>query len=842
MLLQKAKTITTPTAYSNGFVHSVKPNVLENLLLQSNQFDTTWLNQLGGTITSGQAGYDGTNDAWLISKDTSTFRSVRQVISWSGVSTFSVYAKEGSLSNAALRIDTGGGAIQILYDLTNGSVTSTSGVYIDAGSDDIGSGWYRLYVSANVSSGTNVHIYPDRSGTTAGNIYIQDAQLNKGLTADQYIETTTETSPRADFTFTRNSSATRVGEDGYIQDVQIIGGELVQNGDFEEIGSELITNGSFDTDSDWTLIGTANISGGTANFPDNTSSFVIQTSIIPLSVKLFRIQYEITDTNGGALRLGGGSSAFGSYNLPNTLGTHIVYLASNGTQNNLQFHNNLSFIGSIDNVSVKEVGQDWTFGNGWTMGDGKAVFSDTANGDIRTQHIFTAGNKYRINLSVSDLTSGTAFFALGDGSSNNLVTYDYYANGDYTFDVTAVNGAELRIFATTTSSSSFSIDNISVKEITDDTNLPRINYEGFDYDNGLPIYGSGKGHLLLEGQSTNLVPYSEDFSQWSNSRTTDASNQAISPNGNNNASVFEQQSGQTNAGSIFLTGLGLSSGTYTQSVFAKKKDKDFIVGYNANAERTYFNLSNGTIGTVASGNIAKIEDYGNGWYRCAITYTITSGSVIAFYLADTDYSTTVTDSGGVYIWGAQLEQSDYATSYIPTNGTAVTRLADVCNNAGNSDLFDSEGVLYAEIAALADDLTYRQISLTQTSSGGDVLTLDYSSTSNQIRTYLRVGASTQSLTYTLSDETQYNKIAVRYKDTHSLWVNGLEVASQAIISSSINLNVLTFDNGSGGGDFYGKTKMVAVFPYLSNDEMECLTSEGYGSFEAMALANNYTII
>jgi hypothetical protein len=163
----------------------------ENLLLQSNQFDTTWLNQLGGTITNGEAGYDGTNDAWLISKGTGTFKSVRQAIVWNGISTFSVYAKEGSLSNAALRMDTGGGAIQILYDLTDGSITSTSGTYLNAGANDIGNGWYRLYVSANVSSGSNVHIYADRDGTTAGNIYIQDAQLESGSQATGYIETTT---------------------------------------------------------------------------------------------------------------------------------------------------------------------------------------------------------------------------------------------------------------------------------------------------------------------------------------------------------------------------------------------------------------------------------------------------------------------------------------------------------------------------------------------------------------------------------------------------------------------------------------------------------------------------
>ena len=59
-----------------------------------------------------------------------------------------------------------------------------------------------------------------------------------------------------------------------------------------------------------------------------------------------------------------------------------------------------------------------------------------------------------------------------------------------------------------------------------------------------------------------------------------------------------------------------------------------------------------------------------------------------------------------YIWGAQLEQQSYATSYIPTNGATNTRLQDIANNSGNSTLINStEGVLYAEIAALADEVS-----------------------------------------------------------------------------------------------------------------------------------------
>jgi hypothetical protein len=180
-----------------------------NLLTYSNTFSSGW-GAIGSSVTSGQSGYDGTSDAWLLSKTAGSGRLFIGV-SESGVNTYSVYVKADALN--WVRIMTNGSNTRDMYfDLANGALgTSTYGGQIDATITSVGGGWYRCTISVNETI-TLVRIYPAQNdgfvGGTSGSIYIQDAQLEQGLVARDYIETTTaavyggitDNTPRLDYT------------------------------------------------------------------------------------------------------------------------------------------------------------------------------------------------------------------------------------------------------------------------------------------------------------------------------------------------------------------------------------------------------------------------------------------------------------------------------------------------------------------------------------------------------------------------------------------------------------------------------------------------------------------
>ena len=170
-------------------------------------------------------------------------------------------------------------------------------------------------------------------------------------------------------------------------------------------------------------------------------------------------------------------------------------------------------------------------------------------------------------------------------------------------------------------------------------------------------------------------------------------------------------------------------------------------------------------------------------------------------------------------------------------------LVDVANNAGSSDLINStQGVLYAEISALADDFAnYKFISIYD-GTFDNFCDIYYGDASNRISCRFRSAAgSIINMFSAVSDITLFNKVAISWKSNEfKLFINGVRKGLVTSGAAPIGLNKLDFHQVSNSNPFYGNTKSVAVFKEaLSDLELECLSS--WMSFADMGIALGYTI-
>jgi hypothetical protein len=290
----------------------------------------------------------------------------------------------------------------------------------------------------------------------------------------------------APLTFNRDSAATRVNEKGLIEDVGYFGPELIQNGDFSEIGEELVTNGDFSTS------GTPNTSSWSLGWYSNTNNVIISDGKLTMTNsasesdarayatngtssnniittnKFYKLQYDIV-SNNGVTDFKYYSEAGVFISVPSVeVGSYTIYIRN--TSNSLfLFQNRTSNSSiSIDNVSIKEVGQNWTFQNGWSMGDGKAVFTSGTSGILFQSNIVETGKLYKLTFDVIR-TSGFINSVFLGGVSDNT---DINESGSYTYYITSINQDVLGFNADSTFNGS--IDNVSVIEVLGDK--PRIDY------------------------------------------------------------------------------------------------------------------------------------------------------------------------------------------------------------------------------------------------------------------------------------------------------------------------------------------------------------------------------
>ena len=588
--------------------------------------------------------------------------------------------------------------------------------------------------------------------------------------------------------FSRNSSATRVNEQGLIEEVGYFGPQLVQNGDFSQEGSELVTNGDFATDSGWSKGTGWSISGGSASRTAQSGSTACDQSISLNANKTYKIVYDLTvDAGSFNVRFSGTTNVNGETRT--TSGTYTDYLkAATGNNTFRLVGADSAFTGSIDNVSVKEVGQDWTISSEVTIQNNSATFTLAPSGQQASQAISSViGKKYKIIYEIKSITQGAFDVSIGgnlSASYNNSV-------GIYTEYLTATTTSGFYVRSRGTTSGS--ITNVSVIEIIGDK--PRIDYSD----------SSTEPSLLLEPQSTNLIPYSEDFSGYykgSNTTLTYESN-VVAPDGS--LGVYRLQ--MPNLGSSWLSFGFLGNTSRNASIYVKSVNDGVNNQFNINAT----GISPNTL--TATNNWQRFSrDFGSNQ-----NYDVGINNGLDAYTTD------------VYIFGAQVEALSYATSYIPTSGSTATRLGETATNAGGAGVFNSEeGVLYAEIAALVGPTT-----------GNRHLAISDGTNSNRLYFYYRVGGGfglasfvggvLQANVTFGGTITNNSKVACVWKENdYSLWVDGVEVGTDtsASVWSSGTLNTLNFAEPNGtSSPFYSKTKNIKVFNYaLTDEELQTLTT------------------
>jgi len=205
---------------------------------------------------------------------------------------------------------------------------------------------------------------------------------------------------------------------------------------------------------------------------------------------------------------------------------------------------------------------------------------------------------------------------------------------------------------------------------------------------------------LIEGASTNTFRYSEQFSEsaWSKLRVSVVSDATTSPSGDSAADFIREDA--TNNSKVAFQTLSVTAGNaYTMSFFAKANGRNAVQIYLGGGifpnVTVNFDLQNGVTNEINAPLNSKIESLKGGWYRCSLTEVAISSGNTAFpitLIQNINSPRTEVYQGdgvsGIFVWGAQLEEKPFASSYIPTTGAAATRAADLISieGYGNTNL------------------------------------------------------------------------------------------------------------------------------------------------------------
>ena len=455
-----------------------------------------------------------------------------------------------------------------------------------------------------------------------------------------------------------------------------------------------------------------------------------------------------------------------------------------------------------------------------------------ANFDLSTGTVGTVGSSttatitsvgsswYRCTMTVTSATSGVLGLYVIDSSTAAAFATTTSTSNFYIWGAQLEQRSSLTAYTATTTQA---ITNYIPALQTAASGVAR-------FDNN-PTTGESLG-LLIEESRTNLQTYSSDFSNaiWNKSNATITADTVVAPDGTLTGDKLVENTTASVNHSVYQQIASQGAGTYTYSIFVKPAGRTQlkIAQTITTAYQLDFELSNLTISGSVGGATGTITSVGNGWYRCSMTFTTVASLTLGMAIYSiSGGSVTYTGDGfsGLYLWGAQLEAGAFATSYIPTVASQVTRAADAASMTGtNFSSWFNVGAITTYADFISNGFTANQIIFSYTLSASSII--------NPIQLYFSAATTLNfdcwgngTGTKTAAQNTAY-KIALGLDVNNlSVTLNADAITSDTSVGPAQPYTQLNIGNRNGSLIFNGTIKKIAYYPLrLTNAQLQALTS------------------
>ena len=569
-LLDKASVLLTPTAYNNGEALCVKPSDGSGDFQFSRNSAATRVNAQGlvenvqilssNLVQNGDFSQQGAEE---VSNGSFSQEGAEQVTSFTNGTTypFSTFTSLDNNITSAIINSNFAGCVSNSISVTSSQIYKVSFNYTKNSGDDL------RVVFSSVVSGAGSQTSNAELVSTSGSITLYLTITSSGTS---YLQLGTASgSASIDFSIS-NLSVREVGQDWDL-------------GTGWSIGEDKVV-ANLTSSNDW----------------------LSQTNVFT-SVKIYKVSFEVLDYTSGSINLSLHSAWSQAYSAN---GVYTNYLTATGV--NLKFSSLANnFNGSITNISVKEVGQNWTAKDGVIVSANSSglVFDNStgnASGGVFQNIGLSDANKYQMTATMQLLTGASnGTFTVFSSSANGTSQSQIYSGSTLivggnavteTFEFSPATGDVSIQFTCDEANATYKVSNVTAVQVTSDTNLPRINYEGFSYQDALGSEEVVNGTFDDGGSNWSLGSWTAQNNTATINGQSGILSQASPPLVSGKKYKWTFEITEYNSGSVKLySGAGADTATYENSVGIHTQ---YFVA-NGTGKYFYSNSFNGSITNVS---------------------------------------------------------------------------------------------------------------------------------------------------------------------------------------------------------------------------------------------------